>query len=333
MSLQALEWRKLPTVTLTSPISSSDYLRLFNNMLTGSTYFDGSARIIGSGSAWSSSIAFTTGSNVEAILCYPPFRTQLSQSVLITTRAVSGAASSGTPTMLPLEPTYPVGTINVALSKNSGNFTNWTGSAPMGISSSFSGYATIMTSVMYSLASSKITIYESKEALVLNIGNSSNPTVNFFVICGALYDPQQTTTSVDAELDNRLYGILKSSYSSGPGTNFLISAISFFDYDSVSSSPKNVMFIPQQSTLKTMFCTKFIQGTFSGLISNTGKLVKIPLYFIDANSAFQGTMRDIYAIRNSSNNLIFRDGSSNIVGFTISQSDTTANNAVLLSYT
>jgi hypothetical protein len=41
----------------------------------------------------------------------------------------------------------------------------------------------------------------------------------------------------------------------------------------------------------------------------------------------------VYAIRNSNNNLVFRDGSSNIVGFTVGRSETTANNAILLSYT
>ena len=336
MSLPALQWRKLPVVTISSAISSSDYLRTISDMLTGSTYFDGSARTVGSGSAWSSSIAYTTGSNVEAVLCYPPFRTQLSQSVLIVTKATSGAASGGTPTLSTNEPGYVLGAIYVGLSKNSGNFTNWTGSTPMGISSSFTGYMHITTKVVSTFTSNKITIYESKEALILNIGESSTPTVNYFVMCGALYDPQQTTTSVDAELDNRLYGILRGFTTSGINTGFLSVSGDFFDHSVSSTFAKHVIFTPQQSVLKTMFCTKFVLGNFnsSGFISNTGKLVKIPLYFVDVtNSNFQGTMRDIYAIRASANNLIFRDGSTNIIGFTISRSDTTANDAILLSYT
>ena len=337
MSLPALQWRKLPVVTISSAISSSDYLRTINNMLTGSTYFDGSARTVGSGSAWSSSIAYTTGSNVEAVLCYPPFRTQLSQSVLIVTKATSGAASGGTPTLSTNEPGYVLGAIYVGLSKNSGNFTNWTGSTPMGISSSFSGYMGMQAVAMHTFTTGKITIYESKEALILNIGNSSiPPTVNYVVLCGALYDPQQTTTSVEAELDNRLYGILKSHRTTGPEALFLNSNGGFLDHSTSTSNPKHVMFTPQQSVLKTMNCTKFVSGNFvsSGFISNTGKLVKIPLYFVDATTYnFQGTLRDVYAIRASANNLIFRDGSSNIVGFTISNTDTTANDAILLSYT
>ena len=336
MSLPALQWRKLPVVTISSAISSSDYLRTISDMLTGSTYFDGSARTVGSGSAWSSSIAYTTGSNVEAVLCYPPFRTQLSQSVLITTKATSGAASGGTPTMITNEGSFIAGGFAVGLSKNSGNFTNWTGSTPMGISSSFTGYTQMTAIALYTYASNKITIYESKEALILNIGNSSTPTINFGVLCGALYDPQQTTTSVEAELDNRLYGILRVHRITGPETNFLTSNGSFLDHSTSTNNSRHVIFTPQQSVLKTMYCTKFVLGNFnsSGFISNTGKLVKIPLYFVDATTGnFQGTLRDVYAIRASANNLIFRDGSSNIVGFTISRIDTTANDAILLSYT
>jgi len=336
MSLPALQWRKLPVVTISSAISSSDYLRTINNMLTGSTYFDGSARTVGSGSAWSSSIAYTTGSNVEAVLCYPPLTTQLSQSVLITTKATSGAASGGTPTMITNEGSFIAGGFAVGLSKNSGNFTNWTGSTPMGISSSFTGYVHMTAIALYTYASNKITIYESKEALILNIGNSSTPTLNYFVMCGALYDPQQTTTSVDAELDNRLYGILRGIYNSGIGASFLSNNGDFIDHNTSVSLCKHVMFTPQQSTLKTMYCTKFNASSFSsaGLVSNTGKLVKLPLYFVEITTGnFQSTMRDIYAIRASANNLIFRDGSSNIVGFTISRLDTSANDAILLSYT
>ena len=336
MSLPALQWRKLPVVTISSAISSSDYLRTINDMLTGSTYFDGSARTVGSGSAWSSSIAFTTGSNVEAVLCYPPFRTQLSQSVLIVTKATSGAASGGTPTMATNDASLIAGGLQVGLSKNSGNFTNWTGSTPMGISSSFTGYTQMTAVALYTYASNKITIYESKEALILNIGNSSTPTINYFVMCGALYDPQQTTTSVDAELDNRLYGILRGIYNSSIGPSFLSNASDFIDHNTSTSLCKHVMFTPQQSTLKTILCTKFNASNFNnaGFISNTGKLVKLPLYFVDSTTGnFQGTLRDVYAIRASANNLIFRDGSSNIVGFTISRIDTTANDAILLSYT
>ena len=135
MSLPALEWRKLPIVTTAVTSSVSDFLNIVYNMLTGSTYFDGSARTIGSGSAWSGSKAYITGSNTEAILCYPPVRTALSQSVLIVGKNTTGATSGGTPTMTTNETAFGTDIIAFGLSKNSGTFTNWTGSLPMGVSS------------------------------------------------------------------------------------------------------------------------------------------------------------------------------------------------------
>ena len=55
MSLQALQWRKLPIRTLalaTGAPTASFILNTIYDMLTGSLYHDGSTRTLGSGSAW-----------------------------------------------------------------------------------------------------------------------------------------------------------------------------------------------------------------------------------------------------------------------------------------
>jgi hypothetical protein len=307
-------------------------------MLTGSTYFDGSARTIGSGSAWSGSKAFVTGSNTEAILCYPPLRTAMSQSVLIVGKSTTGATSGGTPTVTTAEGSFAADQLGMGLSKNSGTFTNWTSSLPMGPSSSFSGYIKPINALS-GISTLKITIYESKEAIVLDVGNNNtNPTVNCICICGAIIDPQQTVTSTEAESDNRIYGLIRSSYSLSTGVenNFLGSSGVFLDHHGSVATVKAVYFVPQQSSLKTMASTKFVSTSYlSSLLSISTKLVKLPIYYINDTTtySFLGTLRDVYAIRDSNNNLIFRDGSSNIVGFTISKSETAANNAILLSYT
>jgi hypothetical protein len=335
MSLPALEWRKLPIVTTAVTSSTSDFLNIIYNMLTGSTYFDGSVRTIGSGSAWSGSKAFVTGSNTEAILCYPPLRTALSQSILITGRNTTGASSGGTPTMLATDASFGTDAICVGLSKNSGTFTNWTGSLPMGSSSSFSGHTKVITSLSGN-SNLKITIYESKEAIALDIGNlATNPTINYVTLCGAIIDPQQTITSTEAELDNRIYGLLRSDSTGGIGGNFL-ETTSFLDYAGTTNSPKSSYFVPQQSSFNTMACTKILTaGLLVSFTSLSGKLVKLPLYMINNTTtySFLGTLRDVYIIRDSSNNLVFRDGSSNIVGFTIGKSEITAADSILLSYT
>ena len=339
MSLPALEWRKLPIVTTAVTSSTSDFLNIIYNMLTGSTYFDGSARTIGSGSAWSGSKAFVTGSNTEAILCYPPLRTALSQSVLIVGKNTTGTVSGGTPTMATTEGALSTDQLGMAISKNSGDFTNWTGSRPMGPSSSFSGYIRPITGLS-TLSTLKITIYESKEAIALDIGNgATNPIYNLVSMCGALIDPQQTVTSTEAELDNRIYGLLRSNQISTTGveSNFYNTVATFLDNnDGSASSCKSMYFVPQQSSLKTIQSIKFLTGNqFVSLTSILSKLVKLPIYYTNNSSpySFVGTLRDIYAIRDSSNNLVFRDGSSNIIGFSVSKSETSANNTILLSYT
>lgn len=337
MSLQSLQWRKLPIVTTSTTSSASDFLNIIYNMLTGSTYFDGSTRTIGSGSAWSGSKTYTTGSNTEAVLCYPPYRTELSQSVLFVGKTATGGASGGTPTMGTGDPSFTTNNIGIGLSKNSGNFTNWTGSTPMGLSSSFTGY-TIISNGINSYANLKITLYESKETIAIDIGSSVVPTSNLFCICGAIIDPQQTVTSVEAESDNRLYGYLRAGCSSGGGieTGFLTGTNDFLDYNGVSVNAKAVCFNPQTSVIITINSTKFATTTFlPTLLSLSSKLVKLPIYYTKYSSPYQflGTLRDIYAIRNSNNNLIFRDSSSNIIGFTVSVSDSSSDNTILLSYT
>ena len=338
MSLPALEWRKLPIVTTAVTSSTSDFLNIIYNMLTGSTYFDGSARTVGSGSAWSGSKAFVTGSNTEAILCYPPLRTSLSQSVLIVGKNTTGTVSGGTPTMATTEGALATDQLGMAISKNSGDFTNWTGSRPMGPSSSFSGYIRPITGLS-TLSTLKITIYESKEAIALDIGNgATNPIYNLVSMCGALIDPQQTVTSTEAELDNRIYGLLRSNQVSTTGveSNFYNTLGTFLDHSGTAANCKSMYFVPQQSSLKTIFSIKFLTGNqFVSLTSISSKLVKLPIYYTNDSSpySFVGTLRDIYAIRDSSNNLVFRDGSSNIIGFSVSKSETSANNTILLSYT
>jgi hypothetical protein len=335
MSLQSLQWRKLPVVTTSTTSSTSDFLNIIYNMLTGSTYFDGSTRTIGSGSAWSGSKAYITGSNTEAVLCYPPFRTELSQSVLFVGKNTTGAASGGTPTMGTNDGSLSTNAIGMGLSKNSGNFTNWTGSTPMGLSSSFTGY-TVILSGFNSYANLKITLYESKEAIAVNIGSSATPTTNFFGMFGAIIDPQQTVTSVEAESDNRIYGYYRSHQTAGIPSSFLSNTAVFLDHNAVSGQSKAVCFSPQTSTIITINCTKILQPNFlSSFLSLSSNLVKMPIYYTKFSSPFLflGTLRDIYIIRNSNNNLIFRDVSSNILGFTVSTSDGSSDNAILLSYT
>ena len=340
MALPALIWKKLPPVTLAVTASTSTFLRIVRNMMTSSVYFDGSVRTIATGSAWSSSIAYITGSNVEAVLCYPPrnARTSLTQSVLFVGRNTLGAKSSATPTMTTSEDAYTNGYVSMGMSKNSGNFANWWDTKPMGANSYFSGYTNLRNVNINTTATSKITLYESKEALMLVYGLTPPSSINYCMMAGALFDPQQTSTSVDAEADNRIYGILRSDSASGIEVDFLYNTTAGGRFLGVggSSTAKTICFSPQSGTLLSLYGLKFLMSNqISNLITISNKLVKTPLLFSNSASPYSyvGTLRDVLAVRNFQSNLVIRDGSSNIIGFTISKADNSANNAILLSYT
>jgi len=337
MSLPILQWRKLPVVITTTSSSVSNFLNTISNMLTGSIYFDGSTRTIGSGSAWSSSRVFITGSNTEAILCYPQLITEMSQSVLFVGKNTTGSVSGGTPTMSTSEAALGTNSIGVGLSKNSSNFTNWTGSLPMGTGSSFAGYTILLSNVTGSASTYKITMYESKEALAITVGTpSAGPTINRCLLIGALIDPQQTVSSIEAESDNRIYGLIRSSNTAGPVSFYDVSP-GFLDHSATAAAEKHVFFSPGQSSLLSSNCIK-INATVSAammpvFLSISSKLVKLPLYFNQGNTSFIGTLRDVYMVRDFTANLVIRDASSNIVGFTVSSSEMTADNTIFLSYT
>lgn len=343
MSLPQLNWRKLPVYTTsTTTASVSIVLNAIYDMLTGSVYFDGSSRTPGSGSAWTVAGKFTTGSNTEAIYCSPPYTSSLTQSILLCGRNTTGATSGGTPTMTTNEAVFAANQICIGLSKNAGAFTNWTSSLPMGAASSFTGLgrATGVSGGLTAYSNIKLSVYESEEALAITFGYGSAPTANGAFIAGAIFDSEQTsivTGSGDYENDGRIYGFSRAN-DSGIGTTFLSGAPldDFLTHNSISNRGKSVYFLPQTSTLNTVGITGIASGMNSSFLTNSGKLVKMPTYFLKGVSAaytyFIGTGRGIYIIKDTQNSLIIRDGSSNIIGYVISASDSTANDCILLAH-
>ena len=215
MSLPALQWRKLPTRNLSyitgSTITSTILLNAIYDIMTGSVYSDGSSRVMGSNSAWQTPFKFVTGSNTEAVGIFPPTLTVMSQSVIFSGTNVTGASSSAFPTTMSFEVFYTSSCIHVACVKNaaSASFTQWTSAFPFGSGSSSTGYARFKNLSGLN-KSSNITIYESKEAIAAFTYDYVNDVTNL-IVAGSIIDPEQTSTSIDAELDGRLYGAILSN--------------------------------------------------------------------------------------------------------------------------
>ena len=337
MSLTALNWKKLPVRTITAGIGATAILNNIYDMLTGSLYFDGTSRVTGSNSAWTNVCRFITGSgtgsNTEAVYCYPPTQTAMSQSFVIATISGSGARTGTAAVSIMTNATINATDIYAACFKNAGAFSFWTGSGGFGASSNCSGYGTIALGAQIA-AVTKITIYESQEAIGVFLTKSDN-TVTWGCLSGALIDPEATVTSTDAESDNRIYGIAVSNNSTNgiAGTFLTTGTVQFLDHGAASSNSRFVTFIPQSASTQTTTINRF--GTTAATYTTLGgKFVKLPI-FANGSAApftFFGRMREISMVKSMQSNQIIRDASSNIVGFTVSVSETTANDTILLNY-
>jgi hypothetical protein len=205
--------------------SVNTLLNTIYDMLTGSFYWDNSARVPGSGSAWQQITKFVTGSNTEAVYCFPPTRTIMSMSVILAGRALPGAGASSSAVAVTgsRETLISRGLLYGACVKGatSESFTQWTSQYPFGSSSISTGYVKIGASASVFGLYDTITIYESKEAIAFTLFDFQAPVSgNYPFFAGAIIDPEQgsLTSSLDAEQDGRLYGVATIS-GNGIGRN------------------------------------------------------------------------------------------------------------------
>jgi len=345
MSLPALQWRKLPVRTMSSA-SISDTLNVIYDMLTGSLYHDGSTRTLGSGSAWKMPTKFVTGSNTEAVYVFPGFQTAISQSVIFSGRSGTGASSSATPSVVTNETAYntPLSILHAAVVKNaSGSFTQWTSQNPFGSSSYSSGYARVFRLIG---SGDKLTIYESKEAIAI-----FQTTASFVkgAVMGAIIDPE-LSSSYAAESDGRIYGIATSGVEISIGAQALSTTFftdisgaagSLFNHSTTANAaslayPRFVTFSPGSTSLNTIEMDRNITDIYGKTYTTiSGKVVKIPIRCINTSTNyFAGRLRDISIVRAFPSNLVIKDASNNILGFTVSNSEVAGtSHTALFNYT
>jgi hypothetical protein len=350
MSLIPLEWRKLPVRTLQATQSANALLNNISDMLTGSVYFDGSTRVAGSGSAWSASFKFTTGSNTEAIVCFPPLMTEISQSVIFAGRATGnagGSSSAAAPTASLENVSVPNFLYAAVVKGTTGSaFTQWTSAFPFGSSSFSTGYTQIsLATNLYGLTD-KITMYESKEAIAVSFYRPSTAVTNG-VIAGAIVDPEQSdpTSSVDAEIDGRLYGFANFP-AAGLSATFMAAATTCFTHANSAASaqsgdqPRFVLFQPGNRFTMGVTADKHSVGlqpsvrytTISGKFVDTA--IKCVRFDDGTVTSYIGRLRDITLCKNTPTGYVIRDNTTNTIsGYILGANETTANNAVMFNHT
>ena len=358
MALPSLQWRRLPPRVLTVSQVPSTFLNNIYDMLTGSFYYDGSTRVAGSGSAWSASIKFQTGSNTEAVVCRPPLYTAISQSIIFAGKAAAAPFSTATvPVATNAEtPDFTAQSREVMMTtvKNAtGSFTEWTSQFPFGTGSYSTGYVTLTRCAVLTGAGQKITIYESKEAMAVIV--SFPNAYCHATFAGAIVDPEQAAASLDAETDGRLYGIATSGAQpisgnpSGMNPNFMtfttdtiqVNSGSLFGHTTTQVSttefyPRFVVLTPQQNSTIPVTAEKTNVNTIA-YFSFSGKTVQIPVKCVGKfTNYYIGRLRDVNSVRPFLLNQVIRDQSNNIVGYAIAASEyalpTTNVSAVCLPY-
>ena len=196
----------------------------------------------------------------------------------------------------------------------------------------------------------KIVIYESKETIAV-VTQTATANAQVF-IAGAIIDPEQTVTSIEAESDNRLYGLISASelknasfYAYSGFTSTFMTAFDNFtllnwagDYEGGSSVGSNnfrgvkfVAFQPQSNSFLCIQAEKFKDNTFTSA-NPTSFNIETPIRCYASNSSnnFVGRLRDIVATKNRTNNETLVSPNNKILGFTISSVESAQNHTLFL---
>ena len=341
MALVRNTWKFLPpyTVPIVSQSRVEGLLEGIFFLFNTSSYADGTARVTGSGVAWSFfRTSSAVGSPIDAVWGYPATMSVMSQSVIF-------AGSASAPTIL-----LPAMTLNASFVANAlymrvqqqanwSQYRSWlsgsifnSGSSGVNTGSlakTGSGFAPIIGASITGIGT--INAWECGESVAIACHTTSSTAtataLSFGGIAGAFIDPESTDTTVDAEVDGRLYAVATSGVVIS--LTFMSSTSDFLNHNATAASSKFVFIQPNSDNkiLLNLFETR----TLTYLTTTPrGSLVSFPLYVKDATNRFIGRLREIEAIRNSVSGYVLRTSSSDL-GYALGASNAAAANAVMLT--
>lgn len=364
MSLPALKWKMLPEYNFPYVISktgnfgsiaiSSTNISVLNGIyssFTSSIYHDGTPRITGSISGSTGWTFYISGSpiltNTDVVYGYPPTITSLSQSVLFVT-SQGNPSNSGSIRILNRQYGGTYGAFSIGLyagvSTNSSTYKNYTftppmetGSAILGNSSSFMGYASLARGGNMSNLTS-MRIYESDECLLFLFINNNGNIVNALLM-GAIIDSELTNYG---ELDGRIYGISSTEFNSSgylarnwncsSGNSELAAGGGRFLTSNLADTCKTAYYIPNtkvpgSSSLVVQVSDTAMSSSFS---TDSENLPKLPIFVKDYYTGrFVGRYREVQYIKNTVSGMTFNNNTT-ISGYAIGSSTLSSSNCVFL---
>lgn len=328
MSLSALSWRRLPTVTVTTSTAAGVLDHIWSVLGSGgTTYYDGSTRTVGAGSAatWA---RFQNAGTTEALYATPVTDTLTHRLI------IAGVNAVRTPAMASPD-TYSSNTLMISLNKNSGAFASWDHASAPFTSGSFFGYWKLWNAG--GTAASKIYCFEAQEAVAVFIEDTGG---NVYGACwGAIFDPESTDTTSDAESDGKLYGILTSG-TSAIAANINIqgsgaSTLNSFTCHATANGQSHVgCFQPGTATLLTLFREQRNVSTTTSLRTTSGRYQRAPLLYSSRaaapNDRFIGRLREVQFGVDGKIGGVYRESSAD-VAYLIGGSSTADQDSLWLS--
>ena len=297
MALSPLNWYFVGTRTFGYKPNVFGALEAVWRLGNSAVYADGTARIPGTGSAWTW-FNELSGADVTATYGTPPVN-PLNMAYILGGSTSGVAPGSVAANILTPDAVYAANVIFYGMNRQSGPFVSWSAANPVTAVNTFSRYWRGTATVPGSLVS--VSMWESQEAVALQFTSYLGSTSA--VVMGALFDPLSYQSGVSCETDGRLYYMFGTGSASGMVAAWLggvggagDTGVLGYHY-TVANTYHAGYFLPGTNTISTTARFGSLVPTFT-LLSTNGALPLIPWSIRDLTSGnFLGQSRNFYMVR------------------------------------
>lgn len=287
MPLPTLNWRRLAPVTLAAN-TVNDALNAIYTAGTAATYADGSARTPGVDCAWTWSLdntnAIQPGATTAVWATPPTSFPGVTNPGTVLPQAIIWAGSTTAPGAT--TPMYTdartANMVYVAQCLNPGAYSNWNSATPF-TSGQFSNYSNAMV-LPASAVWGQMQMYESQEAVVVQFWRGAANVGTSVSVAGAYIDPQTSSTLV-AMSDGRMYGLMSSGANNYNAALFLSAVSDTFIYETFTAGNAHAGVWCANGAIFG-YARRF--GTFTpstATVSTSGAIALLPLYATIATQA------------------------------------------------
>lgn len=319
MALPLLNWKFVGTKRISISVSQNGTLAqaldAFYQLGAQTTYADGTARVPGTGSAWTWT-QDGSGTSCVAVYGVPATTTAVGMKYIL-----AGDTSTTTYPKLTPDTSLTSGNLLVGMNRSSGAYAGpgaWATAAPFTTASSFSGYYRIAAPFPITpTGSNTISLWESQEACVVQLTNLRG--VSYTAQFGALFDPLTYTSGVTCETDQRLYYLFASGggLDTTNGATFLsntTATVQSWGATPGTTSPRCGYFLPGTNTVSNVY--RGGSWTPSATFVNpAGRTAQYPFWAQNTSGQFLGAARNFYIVRDAAMQSAWMSGAST-VGYT-----------------